>query len=492
MPRRVVHVTESGLEADGELLRRGIAALQQELGVTPEFPAAVDAEAEASARAPRLPALDRTDLPFVTIDPETARDLDQALHLERDGDGFVVHYAIADVAAFVAPGGAVDVEAHRRGETLYGLDAKVPLHPRAISEAAASLLPDGPRPALLWTLGLDATGELTDVAVERAMVRSRAKLSYEGVQADLDAGTAEPVFELLREVGELRLALEVARGGVNLPLPDQEVTQVDGRWELSFRRPLDVEQWNAQISLLTGMAAARLMGEAGVGVLRTLAPADPRDVKRLRRVAQGLGVAWPSAEGYPDFIRRLDASKAAEAAMLDASTVLLRGSGYVTFTDGLPEQPTHAAIASTYSHVTAPLRRLVDRYAGEVCVALSAGQPVPEWVLAELEALPATMRESTRRANAYERAVLDLVEAAVLRDRVGEDFAAMLVDVDDRRPTRGDVVLREPAVEAPVVGEAPLPLGTDVVVRLTEADPVGRRVEFALQRRGGDATTTIG
>ena len=119
--------------------------------------------------------------------------------------------------------------------------------------------------------------------------------------------------------------------------------------------------------------------------------------------------------------------------MLDASTVLLRGSGYVTFTDGLPEQPTHAAIASTYSHVTAPLRRLVDRYAGEVCVALSAGEPVSDWVLAELEALPTTMRESTRRANAYERAVLDLVEAAVLRDRVGEDFAAMLVDVDDRK-----------------------------------------------------------
>jgi hypothetical protein len=75
---------------------------------------------------------------------------------------------------------------------------------------------------------------------------------------------------------------------------------------------------------------------------------------------------------------------------------------------------------------------------------------------------------------------------------VGEDFAAMLVDVDDRTPSRGDVVLREPAVEAPVVGEAPLPLGTDVVVRLTEADPVERRVEFALQQRSGDGAATIG
>jgi exoribonuclease R len=486
MPKRVVHVSESGLEADGELLRRGVTAIQEELGVTPEFPAEVRAEADASAQAPRLPDLDRTDLPLVTIDPETARDLDQALHIERDGDGYVVHYAIADVAAFVTPGGAVDAEAHRRGETLYGLDAKVPLHPKAISEAAASLLPDGPRPALLWTIRVDGTGEGTEVRVERAMVRSRAKLSYEGVQADLDAGTADPVFGLLREVGERRLAREVARGGVSLPLPDQEVSCVDGRWELSHRQPLPVEQWNAQISLLTGMAAAHLMGEAGVGVLRTLAPADPRDVERLRRVAAGLAVTWPEAESYPDFIRRLDASVAAEAAMLDASTVLLRGSGYVTFTDGLPEVRVHAALASTYSHVTAPLRRLVDRYAGEVCVALSSGEPVPAWVLDRFEELPDTMRESSRRANAYERAVLDLVEAALLRDRVGEEFAAMVVDVDDRKPERGDVVVRDPAVEAPVVGRAPLPLGADVTVRLTTADPVARRVEFALERTAAD------
>ena len=479
MPRRVVRATESGLVADGEQLRRGVTAIQQELGVAPEFPAAVLAEAESSARSPRLPTLDRTDLPLVTIDPETARDLDQALHLERDGDGYVVHYAIADVAAFVTPGGAVDAEAHRRGETLYGLDAKVPLHPKVISEAAASLLPDGPRPALLWTLRVDASGEGTDVRVERALVRSRAKLSYAGVQADLDAGTADPVFGLLREVGERRLAREVARGGVSLPLPDQEVTCVDGRWQLSHRQPLPVEQWNAQISLLTGMAAAHLMGRAGVGVLRTLAAADPRDVKRLRRVAAGLGVRWPDGEAYPDFIRRLDASVAAEAAMLDASTVLLRGSGYVTFTEGLPERPTHAALASTYSHVTAPLRRLVDRYAGEVCVALSAEQPVPPWVLERFEDLPSTMRESSRRGNAYERSVLDLVEAAVLRHRVGEEFEAMVVDVDERRPERGELVVRRPAVEASVIGAGPLPLGTDVTARLAVADPVSRRVEFA-------------
>ncbi|WP_238993604.1 ribonuclease catalytic domain-containing protein [Nocardioides caldifontis] len=459
-----------------------MARLHEELGTPGEFAAEVLAEAEESAAAPTLPPLDRTDLPLVTIDPESARDLDQALHLERRGSGYRVHYAIADVASSVHPGGAVDQEAHRRGETLYGPGSKVPLHPPRISEEACSLLPDGPRAALLWSIDLDEAGEQTAVRLERAVVRSRAKLSYDGVQAALDAGTADPALELLREVGELRLARERDRGGVNLPLPDQEVTRVDGRWELGYREPLPVEGWNAQISLLTGMAAAALMLDGGVGVLRTVPPADPRDVERLRRVAGALGVHWPVEEPYAELIRRLDATRADHAALLNEATSLLRGSGYVAFDGPLPEQPLHSAIAAPYSHVTAPLRRLVDRYALECCVALCEGRPVPEWVRERLPGLPATMQESGRRANAYERGVLDLVEAVLLRDQVGRRFRGSVVDVEEKKPDRGRVVVAAPAVEARVRSASgePLPLGTEVEVVLVSADPDDRRVEFEL------------
>src|SRR3546814_12790491 len=89
------------------------------------FPPEVEAAAAQAAAHPRLPSLDRTDIAFVTVDPPGAMDLDQALHLERDGDGYVVHYAIADVAAFVAPGHPDDAEAHRPGQTLYGADPKI-------------------------------------------------------------------------------------------------------------------------------------------------------------------------------------------------------------------------------------------------------------------------------------------------------------------------------------------------------------------------------
>ena len=482
MPRRVVRAGREIEGADDSSLRRGVAAIHDELGVSTRFPEQVLAEAADAARSPLMPEVDRTDIPLVTLDPATSRDLDQALHLERRGSGYRVHYAIADVAAFVRAGGSVDQEAHRRGETLYGVGEKVPLHPPALSEGACSLLPDGDRPALLWTVDVEDTGEGTTVHVERARVRSRAKLAYDGVQADLDAGRADDVLQLLREVGELRQAREVQRGGISLPLPDQEVSCEDGRWELSFRNPLPVEGWNAQISLLTGMAAAHLMVQGDVGILRTLAPADPRDVERLRRVARALQIPWPAAMAYPDFIRSLDPTRAAHAAMLNESTTLLRGSGYVAFDGALPEQPVHSALASTYSHVTAPLRRLVDRYAGEVCVALCAGQPVPDWVLARLDGLPETMRASTRRASEYERAMLDLVEAAVLQHHVGRPFPAMVVQVNEKDPVVGEVMVSEPAVEAKVRSGSgrPLPLGTDVTVRLVEADPVERKVLFEL------------
>ena len=478
LQRRGVRVAPRLAEDGARLLSEGVAALHRELGVTPTFPAEAEAEAAAAARSPQLPELDRTDLPFVTIDPDGARDLDQAVHLERRGTGYRVWYAIADVAAFVRPGGAVDEEAHRRGETLYGVGGKVPLHPPQLSEGACSLLPDGPRPAVLWQVDLDAAGERTAVHVERALVRSRAQLSYAQVQAALDAGTAAPEFDLLREVGELRLAREQDRGGVSLPLPDQEVELAGGRLHLAFRSPLPVETWNAQVSLLTGTSAAWLMLEGAVGVLRTLPPPDPRDVARLRRVAAALRVAWPEAVTYPDFIRMLDPARADHAAVLTASASLLRGSGYAAFTGSVPEHHEHAALATSYSHVTAPLRRLVDRYGGEVCLALCAGRPVPEWVTERLAGLPATMRTTGAKAGQYDRGVLDLVEAVLLRDRVGEEFSAMVVDVDDRDPRRGQVMLRDPAVAARVEGPAPLPLGTDVVVRLVAADPVRRTVRF--------------
>ena len=243
---------------------------------------------------------------------------------------------------------------------------------------------------------------------------------------------------------------------------------------------LPVESWNAQISLLTGFAAASIMIEGKVGVLRTLPPAPEHEVRALRRTARALGIDWPGTMGHPEFIRSLDPSRPADAAMVVACTRLLRGAGYAAFDGQLPDETLHAALASSYAHVTAPLRRLVDRYGLEICVALCAGSEVPTWVIEGMDALPDLMRDSGHRSHAYENAVVDLVEALTLRSRVGERFEGTVLEAERDDERAGAVMVREPAVEAPVSASAPLPVGEDVTVTLAEADPATRRVRFSL------------
>jgi VacB/RNase II family 3'-5' exoribonuclease len=464
--------------ADGEDVRAGFARIRAELEIPDGFPTPVVEEAARAAAAPALPEHDRTDLALVTIDPAESRDLDQAVHVERTRTGYRIHYAIADPTAFVAPTGALDRETHRRGVTLYAPDRRTPLHPEVLCEGAASLLPGQDRPALVWTMDVDAGGEGTAVEVCRAVVRSRAKLDFAGVQRAYDDETADEMLLLLREVGRLRDDRERDRDGVNLPTPDQEVVQEGTGWTLEYRAPLPVEGWNAQMSLMCGMAAAHLMLDGRIGILRTLPVADPRDLARVRRSAAALGVDWPAEMSYATFMRALDPRRPAHAALLASSTVLLRGVGYTSFDDGVPDQPGHAALASEYAHVTAPLRRLVDRYAAEVCVALCADRPVPEWVRAGLDVVPKAMAEAERRAHQYERAIVDLVSAALLQGHVGDVFSGVVTEVDERT-SKGTVQLQDPAVEASVAGPD-LPLGSRVDLRLVEADVVLRRVHFEL------------
>ncbi|MEN3269136.1 RNB domain-containing ribonuclease, partial [Pseudonocardia sp.] len=173
------------------------AAVRAEFALPDTFPAEVLAEAATAASRPPTAGperVDATDLELVTIDPRGSKDLDQALGVSRRGGGFRVHYAIADLGVMVSPGGALDAEARRRGQTIYLPDGPVPLHPPTLSEDAASLLPDGSRGAVLWTIDLDDAGEPVTVDVRRAVVRSRARLDYAGVQADAEAGRLHPAL----------------------------------------------------------------------------------------------------------------------------------------------------------------------------------------------------------------------------------------------------------------------------------------------------------
>ncbi|SDT65441.1 RNB domain-containing ribonuclease [Actinoplanes derwentensis] len=478
------------------------SGLRRELGLPEEFPGAVLAEAGEAVRATPLPLVDRTGIEFLTIDPAESRDLDQAMHLSRlDGGGYRVCYAIADVASYVRPGGAVEAESWVRGQTIYLPDGRIPLHPPVLSEDAVSLLPGVERAAVVWTIDLDGDGAMVAVDVERGRIRSRAKLDYAGVQRLIDAGEAPEALALLPEIGGLLARRAADRGAVNLPLPSQEVErdEAGGGWRLVLRAPLPIEEYNAQISLLTGMAAARIMLGGGVGLLRTMPSPRPEAVAKLRAAAEPLGISWPDGAAVGVVVAAVDPADPRGAAFLDQAAELLRGAGYTAFDatalpagsaeagrngSGLSAVPGtadagHGGVGAPYAHVTAPLRRLADRYATEICLALHAGRAVPEWVTAALPRLPKAMSSTDRVASAADRGAIDLTEAVLLQGRVGEEFDAAVLDRDEpsaKRPAGGSIALDDPAVRAKCLGD--LPLGQRIRVRLTAADPASRTVGF--------------
>jgi exoribonuclease R len=454
------------------------AALRRELELPDRFPPAAQAQAEEAASQVKLPDLDRTELPFVTIDPATSLDLDQAVCLAvRPGGGYRVHYAIADVAAYVKPGSVLEAETWRRGQTIYLPDGKVPLHPTVLSEGVVSLLPDADRAAIVWTIDVSADGDTEAVRMERARVRSRAKLDYEGVQSDANNGSLAEPIALLPELGKLLIARSLARGAVNLPLPEQVIEREQQGWRLTLRAPLPAEEWNAQVSLLTGRAAASIMLTGKIGLLRTMPSPDPQAIERLRVAAHGLGIDWPAALTVGQLLASLDPEQPKAAAFIDEAAELLRGAGYTAFATTPPADPRHGAVAAPYAHVTAPLRRLADRYATETCLALHEGREVPDWAARALPELPEVMSRTDRVASAAERGAIDLAESTILAGRIGEIFPAVVLDTNHGKPG-GMVALTEPAVRARCDG--PLVAGDQITVRLTEADPVKRRVRFTL------------
>lgn len=471
MPQRRSYVAPSAAQTE---LAAALVALREAAGTPLEFPPAVLAEAEATATS--VPKLDLRDIPFATLDPEGSRDLDQAFHLERAGSGYTVRYAIADVPGFVSPAGAVDVEARRRGQTLYAADGSIPLHPRVLSEDRASLLAGVDRPALVWTFSLDSAGVVTSFELRRALIRSRAQLEYVTTQQSVDRGEDGPAA-LLREIGALRIEQERLRGGASLNLPDEVVVrEKNGDYAIERRSPPAIEEWNAQLSLMTGMAAASLMLDAKVGILRTMPEPDAAAFATFRHQTEALGRPWTTGT-YGEFLRGLDRTDALTLPVLEAAASLFRGAGYLVFDGQAPTDAVQAAIGAPYAHATAPLRRLVDRWTLAICLAVSQGDPVPEWARSSLAELPALMQESGQRASRLNSATINCVEAALLTPLVDTVIEATVIEV---RGERASVQIAAPAVTA----TAPLPAGTKpgdtVRLRIVRTDIGKGEVEFAL------------
>ena len=481
-------------------LAEALSALRATLELPGPFPEDALREAKEAVARHELPDLDFTHIEFVTIDPASSTDLDQALFIDRSGEGYTVFYAIADVPSFVAPGGALDAETRRRGQTFYTPDGRIPLHPEVISEEAGSLLAGQLCAAFVWEFELDAAAEVSAVLVRRATVRSRAKLSYRGVQAELDAGTAAPVLQLLKEVGMKRVELERLRGGASLNMPEQEIEQLpDGGYRIVAAPPLPVEDWNAQISLMTGMAAAGIMLAGKVGILRTMPAPDEASLAHFHRQTRALGKPWDGEMSYGEYLRTLDPTDPRQLAIVHSAGMLFRGAGYTPFDGTVPDAATQAAIGAAYAHSTAPLRRLIDRFVLVICEALSNGTAVPAWAREALPSLPAIMADlgpAGRQAGAARarhgrggtagqprrpgvRRRRDLrFETRPATGKQERETARTATGGGNGNGPSGIVQIAEPAVTARCPGE--LEPGTQVRVRIVSSDIATREVRLEL------------
>jgi exoribonuclease R len=458
----------------GDALGLGLASIRSQFQIPETFPAPVLAAADEAARRVPTRHVDRTDWPFVTLDPASSTDLDQAFVIERSGADLLLRYAIADVAWFVEDGDPIDREAWKRGTTQYLPDGKAGLYPPVLSEGAASLLPGGPRPAVIFTVRVAPDGAARLDGAERAIILNRAKLAYDSVRA---ADLPPDFAELSRRIQ----GAEVERGAARVNPPAQEIAAIgDGRYKLLFRPPLESEVRNAALSLATNLAIADALQAHRTGLFRVMAEPDERAVNRLRHTARGLGLQWPATTSLAEFERSLDPADPKQATVILAIQRSSQGAGYVPYREG--ETPWHAAVAATYAHATAPLRRLADRYVVRATLALAGGEAVPSAVSEAFEKLPAIMARADALGSQIQRAAVDLAEAVILQGREGETFAAIVTDVDHRGAR---IQLRDLPVVARV-SDTDLGSGEALDVILVEADPQLRTVTFRPALQGGE------
>jgi exoribonuclease R len=471
--------------------RDGFAKLRSDFGVPGTHSADVVAAAEEAASRPfdivsagssepgQWQHVDRTDIEFLTLDPASSTDLDQAFAVEAAGDDVILRYAIADVGWFVRHGDVIDREAWQRGVTVYLPDGRAGLHPERLAEDAASLLPGSSKPAIVFVVRVAADGTVRLDGAERSMIRNRAKLAYTTVTA---ADLPEAFPELSRRIE----IAEVARGADRIQWPEQEVVRTSsGGFDLQFRPRNESENQNAAMSLACNMAIAEALWAAKTGLFRTMPPVSEGSVSRLRHSARAFGLDWPAQQSLAEFERSLPKEDPLTSAFQLAIRRASGGASYTPYEQIIADggsgdggvkdgKPWHSALAATYVHATAPLRRLADRYVVEATLAIANGRQVPDEIQSAFNDLPQAMQRGDTIANRTDRAAIDLAEAIVLQSRVGEVFDAVVTDEDDRGAR---IQICDPAVVARAVARRVDP-GDDIQVKLTAVNVSDRSIEF--------------
>jgi ribonuclease R len=488
-------------------------------GIPNHFPDKVIAESEALKPFARANRADLRELPLVTIDPRDARDHDDAIWAELDAGtgGCTVIVAIADVAAYVRPGTALDREARIRGNSVYFPDRAVPMLPERISNDLCSLREKEERPAIACHMTFDKSGRKTAHRFERAIVRSAAKLSYEEAQAAIDGQPNDKTSALLDSVLKPLWAAYLilkkgrdAREPLELDLPERKlILDAHGLIErVDTPDRLDAHKLVEEFMIQANVAAAEDLENRKTPLLfRIHEQPTEEKVRALHAFLRTVDLALPLGQVMKPkhFNRLLEQAQNRDYQHL-VNDVVLRTQAQAIYS---PENKGHFGLSlRRYAHFTSPIRRYADLIVHRALVTtlghdedgLSADD------IAKLDDTAAMISDAERRAMAAERETVDRLIAAHLATQTGATFkgriggvvsAGLFVKLDQSGAdgfvpvsSLGREYFIFDKTRHALIGEKTgdtYQLGDRLEVKLVEATPVsgGMRFEVMSGPRGG-------
>ena len=477
-------------------------------------------EAEEAKPATLKGRQDWRELPLVTIDPPDAKDHDDAVHAERDGDpnnkgGFIVHVAIADVAFYVHPGSALDRDALLRGNSVYFPDRVVPMLPERISNDLCSLVPGQPRGALAVRMVIAADGRKRSHSFHRVLMRSAAKLNYAQAQAAIDGrpddttgplldGVLKPLYAAYHCVKRAR----DERDPLDLDIPERKILlKADGTVDrVIVPERLDAHKLIEEFMILANVAAAEALEKKALPLIyRVHDEPTIEKVHALQEFLKTLDVPFAKAGALrPSMFNRVLAQVQGQDYEPLVNEVVLRSQAQAEYS---AENYGHFGLnLRRYAHFTSPIRRYADLVVHRALLrALGLGDgALPESeTLEHLNEVAAQISVTERRAMKAERETADRLIAHHLADRVGASFqgrisgvtrAGLFVRLDDTGadgliPIRslGSEYFNYDETRHALVGSrsgAMHRLGDVVDVRLVEAQPIAGALRFELLSEG--------
>jgi ribonuclease R len=435
---------------------------------------------------------DLTGIPLPTIDPEDARDHDDAIWVERTaGGGYRAWIAIADVSSYVRPGTRLDDEAKKRGCSVYLPDRAIPMLPRALSSNLCSLLPDKIRLCLCVECELDAVGNVKKHRLVRGFMKSAAKLTYGGVARALGLSSnpaREPKAEAMRD--DLRVALELSRilrskrikrGALDFDLPEAKVILDEtGRPEDVLRRDRDpgvkkAYQLIEELMLLANEVVARWMVERDVPtIFRVHLPPDVTKLERLAAMCDALGVEFDlEASQDPKLLSDMLAKWADHPLASVLHMLLLRSMKQAVY--DISNQGHFGLASKAYLHFTSPIRRYPDLVVHRGVHRVLLHEHVDRSATAKEQLAEAAVAASQaeRKAMEVEREIVDLYRCVLMREKIGQELEGTVTAIVG---SGAYVALDQPFVDVLVRTED---LGSDFY----EVDDEGLRV---VGKRSGD------